>query len=499
MTGIRVLGPIEVEVDGRLVDLGGPRQRAVLAMLVAARRGVVSTDRLIEDLWRGTPPPSATASLQAYVSKLRRVLEPSRSPRTPARLLVSAPPGYALRVADEQVDAWRFEGLLRQARELGGPGAADARVVLEEALGLWQGPAFAEVGDEPWAATEAARLEQLRLGAAELLVAAMLGTGAAAEAVAAAEVLVGQQPLREEGWRLLALGLWASGRQADALAALRRARGQLVAELGLDPGPRLVELEGAILGQRMEVLAEAVGQAPAPAPAGPDPQAGAPAAGTAPPGEVFVGRQAELAALAATAGAVRGGGSRVVLVTGEAGVGKSSLLARMGRALESDGWLVVVGRCPEAEGAPPAWAWVESLRSLAGRVPPGELAGPLAPLLEEDRPPEVVPTDAAAGRFRLRRAVCAWLRVAAGSRPLAIVLDDLHNADAETLALLAGVAEELPAAPILAVAAFRPTDADDRLEETLAVLARRAPHRWPSPGCRRRRWASSSAPSTSSR
>jgi hypothetical protein len=268
----------------------------------------------------------------------------------------------------------------------------------------------------------------------------MLGSRAAAEAVAAAEVLVRQEPLREERWRLLALGLWASGRQAEALAGLRRARRHLATELGLDLGPVLVELEGAILGQRMEVLAEAVGQVPDPASvaAGPDPRAGAPAAGTAPPGEVFVGRQAELAALAATAGAVRGGGSRVVLVTGEAGVGKSSLLARMGSALESDGWLVVAGRCPEAEGAPPAWAWVEALRSLAGRVPPGELAGPLAPLLEEDRPSEAA-TDAAAGRFRLRRAVCAWLRVAAGSRPLAIVLDDLHNADAETLALLAGL------------------------------------------------------------
>lgn len=119
MTRIRVLGPIEVQVDGRPVELGGPRQRAVLGMLVAARRGVVSTDRLIEDLWRGQPPPSATASLQAYVSKLRRLLEPGRSPRAPARLLVSAPPGYVLRVRDEQVDAWRFEGLVRQAGELG--------------------------------------------------------------------------------------------------------------------------------------------------------------------------------------------------------------------------------------------------------------------------------------------------------------------------------------------------------------------------------------------
>ena len=471
MLRIRVLGPIEAEVAGRPADLGGSRQRAVLAMLLAARRGVVPVDRMIDDLWRGEPPPSATASLQAYVSNLRRLLEPGRAPRAPARLLVSAPPGYAFRVDDEAVDAWRFERLLGEARGLDRSGPAKARALLAEALGLWQGPAYAEVADEPWAVAEAARLEQLRLVADELLVEETLRDGAAAEAVPAAEVLTRRHPLREESWRLLALALWGSGRQADALAALRRARGTLAEELGLDPGPALVELEGAILAQRMELLDRSVGRQPVAAE-----EPAAPAAGAVPPGEVFVGRGAELAALTASARAARAGGSRVVLVTGEAGVGKSSLLARMGHTLEADGWLVAVGRCPEDEGAPPAWAWVEALRALAARVPPGEHAGPLAPLLEEDRA-AAPPADASAGRFRLRRAVGAWLRAAAGSRPLAVVLDDLHRADAETLALLAGAVEELAAAPVLVVAAFRPADAAGRLEETLAVLARRSPQR----------------------
>jgi DNA-binding SARP family transcriptional activator len=469
MLRIRVLGPIGAEVDGRPVDLGGPRQRAVLAMLLAARREVVPTDRMIEDLWRGAPPPSATASLQAYVSNLRRLLEPSRAPRAPARLLVSAPPGYAFRADDDAVDAWRFERLLRQARELGRSSPAAARVPLEEALGLWQGPALGEAADEPWAAAEVARLEQLRLVARELLIEVLLGAGAVAEAVPAAEVLTRQQPLREESWRLLALALWGSGRQADALAALRRARGTLAEELGLDPGPALVELEGAILGQRMEVLHRSVGRRQD------GPEAAAVGGGAVPPGEVFVGREAELAELRATASAVRGRGSQVVLVTGDAGVGKSSLLGRFRRDLESDGWLVLVGRCPETAGAPPAWAWVEALRSLAGRAPPGESAGPLAPLLEDQ--PQDAATDAVAGRFRLHRSVYAWLRTVAGSRPLAIVLDDLHRADAETLTLLAGVVEELTVAPVLTVAAFRPADAGDRLVETLAALARRSPQR----------------------
>lgn len=204
---IRVLGPIEAEVDGAPVDLGGPRQRAVLALLVAARREVVSTDRLIEDLWRGAPPPSAVTSLQVYVSNLRRRIEPDRPPRAPARLLVSTPPGYAVRLDDDVVDAWRFERLVERARGLGRSDPVAARAALDEALGLWHGPAYAEVADEPWATAEAVRLEELRLVASELALEATLRAGSAAEAAPAAEVLTRRQPLREERWRLLALAL----------------------------------------------------------------------------------------------------------------------------------------------------------------------------------------------------------------------------------------------------------------------------------------------------
>src|ERR1700742_3427943 len=106
---LRLLGPLEADVAGSPADLGRPRQRAVLAMLLIARGAVVSVDRLIDDLWHGEPPPRATGGLQVYVSNLRRTLEPDRAPRTPATVLVSAAPGYALRVDDSAVDAWRFE------------------------------------------------------------------------------------------------------------------------------------------------------------------------------------------------------------------------------------------------------------------------------------------------------------------------------------------------------------------------------------------------------
>ncbi|MFD2352304.1 BTAD domain-containing putative transcriptional regulator [Nonomuraea ferruginea] len=466
MVFIRVLGEFAAEVNGEPVHPGGPRQRGVLALLVAARGQVVPVDRMIEDLWRGEPPARALMSLQAYVSNLRRLLEPGRPPRAPARLLVSAPPGYALRLPPDSVDAWRFEDLLDQARTVTDPRAARAR--LAEALELWRGPAFAEVADEPWAAAETARLDELRLVAAELHVAAGLRTGDPATVVPEAERLTRGEPLREEGWRLHALALWSSGRQADALATLRRARRLFAEELGLDPGPDLTALEEAILTGRTDVLRATVPlppQSPSPPEMSSSPQMLPPPQspssppmlpplltarplltaplpptvtlpGTVPVAEAsFVGREAELSALVTAAEQAAADGARVALVTGEAGLGKSTLLEHLGRRLERTGWLVAAGHCPEAAGAPPAWAWTEALGAVAAATSPGEHADDLAPLLTDTVP---VDADATAGRFRLRRAVWRWLAAVAAKRPVAVVLDDLHWADAATLELLGG-------------------------------------------------------------
>ena len=471
MVLIRVLGSFAAEDGGVPVPLGGPRQRGVLALLVAARGQVVSVDRMVEDLWRGEPPSRALASLQAYVSNLRRLLEPGRPPRTPARLLVSASPGYALRLPPGTVDAWRFEELLDEARALADP--RDARARLDEALALWRGPAFAEVADEPWAAAETARLNELRLVARELHTAAGLRLGNPATVVPEAELLTRDHPMREEGWRMHALALWSSGRQADALAALRRARATFADELGLDPGPDLVALEEAILTQRTDVLRAAV---PPPTAPTPRPEATAPPPNDQPRATTFVGREGELAALMAAAGEAVADGARVALVTGEAGLGKSTLLEHLGARLGQDGWLVAAGRSPEVDSAPPAWAWVEALRKVAVSVPPGEFADDLAPLLADSAP---VDGDAAAGRFRLRQAVWNWLAAAAADRPVALVLDDLHWADAVTLELLGGGVGAR--APIFVVAAYR-AEESERLTETLGSLARTAPLRLDLPG-----------------
>jgi DNA-binding SARP family transcriptional activator len=486
VVAVRVLGALSAEVGGRPVDLGGPRQRGVLELLLVARGDVVSVDRLIEDLWRGEPPPRATGALQAYVSNLRRALEPDRPPRAPAQVLVSVPPGYAVRLGDADVDAWEFESLLRASTGDGDALAARAR--LERALGLWQGPAYAEVAAEPWAAAEAARLEELRLVARERLVAAMLRGGAAAEAVPEAEGLTREHPLREECWRLLALALYATGRQADALAALRRARTTLAEELGIDPGPVLAELEADVLAQRVDLpaarAAPPVPPTPAPAPASAAPAGPAPADPAPEPPQrpaAFVGRETELNALHVAARTARGGGAgpgvQVALVAGDPGAGKSALLEQFRRELAAGGWRVPVGRCPEAEGAPPAWAWVEALRELAAEVGPGPQASAVAPLLDDDARRRTGPdADAAFGRFRLHRAVVGWL-ASATDRPLAVFLDDLHRADDETLALLTSAADGVTGVPLMLVAAYRPEEVGDQLEETFAALARHAPTR----------------------
>ncbi|BAD58176.1 BTAD domain-containing putative transcriptional regulator [Nocardia farcinica] len=472
MVFIRVLGSLAAEVGGESVPLGGPRQRGVLALLVAARGQVVPVDRMVEDLWRGEPPSRALASLQAYVSNLRRLVEPGRPPRAPARLLVSAAPGYALRLPPGAVDAWRFEELVEEARTAADPRVARAR--LAEALALWRGPAFAEVADEPWAAAEIARLDELRLTARELHVAAGLRLGDPAAVVPDAEALTRDHPLREEGWRLHALALWSSGRQADSLAALRRARATLADELGLDPGPELVALEEAILTRRTDVLRAA---APVPPPDIPRIEPTSPPPATGEPGTpMFVGRSRELTALLAAAEDAARDGVRVALVTGEAGLGKSLLLEQLAARLARRGWLVAGGRCPDVDSAPPAWAWVEVVRTVVDSVAGGEVADDLAPLLSDSAPAN---GDAAAGRFRLRQAVWRLLSTAAADRPVAVMLDDLHRADAATLELLGGGVEAR--APILIVVAYRP-DESERLTATLAALARTAPVRLDLPG-----------------
>ncbi|MFI5547732.1 ATP-binding protein [Streptomyces sp. NPDC051815] len=501
MITLKVLGPFRAEVDGRPVDTGGRLARMVLVQLLLARGAVVSTERLIERLWPTRTPASAQASLHAYIARLRRALEPERAPRTPAQVLLSAPYGYALALEPDAVDAWVFEARVAacSATELPARAAAEA---LGEALGTWGGQPYAEFADEPWTAGERARLDEVHRAARERLAAARLAGGQAAQALAEADALTREQPLHEEGWRLLALALWARDRQGDALAALRRARHVLGEELGVEPGPALLELERALLHQRLDVLHRATGtpagtrspaaaEVPARTRSGTDarrplsavPERAPAAAGSGAPtpptvlaAHRLLGRDAELAGLAAAADRARDGRAQVVLVSGEAGIGKSALLDAAVRQLPAQGWLVGHGQCPETDGAPPGRAWFDMLPGLAQAAPPGPYAQELAPLLDPgatDRPGE---QDASpARRFRLHRALLGWLRDTAVRRPLAVVLDDLHRGDSESIELFLLCAERLHDVPLLLIASYRTGEGD--LTDALGRLAARSPVR----------------------
>jgi DNA-binding SARP family transcriptional activator/tetratricopeptide (TPR) repeat protein len=247
---LRVLGPVEALVGGRLVDLGPPKQRALLTLLVSQVGCAVGVDVLLEQLWAGSPPPVAMTSLLVYVSNLRRVLEPDRAPRAPAVVLRTRFPGYLLDGHSVDVDVHWFGGHATAGREAWGRGDPQrALSEFEAGLALWRGQAYTEVADSSWVAPEVARLEELRLGVMEGRCAALLALGAHEVAVAELEAHVQAHPLGEHGCELLALALYRAGRQADALAVLRATRKRLDVELGIDPGAALQRLERDILTQ----------------------------------------------------------------------------------------------------------------------------------------------------------------------------------------------------------------------------------------------------------
>ena len=249
-----ILGPLEVRRDGREVEVGATRQRALLALLLIHANRVVPIDRLVDDLWGAEAPARATNAVQVYVSALRRVLEPDRPARGPSGVLLTRPPGYLLQVTPDRLDLLRFERLVdqgRRASEAGDP--ATARVALAEALSLWRGPALADFAYERFAEREAARLEELRLQASEARVDADLAVGHHADVVAELESLAVAEPLRERLSGQLMLALYRCGRQAEALRAYQRLRRVLSEELGIEPSSVLQNLEQAILLQKPEL------------------------------------------------------------------------------------------------------------------------------------------------------------------------------------------------------------------------------------------------------
>ena len=250
----RILGPLEVWDGGRAVTLGGPRPRALLAVLLLRANEIVPADRLIDELWGKDPPEDAAAALRVNVSRLRKTL--------PQDVLATRSPGYLLRIEPEALDLHRFERLVAEGRSLLTRGlAADGSERLREALSLWRGSALVDFAYESFAQAAIARLEEIRLAAIELRIDADLALGRHDELVEELEALVAEQPLRERLRGYLMTALYRSGRQAEALEAYQDARRALVDGLGIEPSPALRELERAIL--RHDPMLD--GEAPPPA------------------------------------------------------------------------------------------------------------------------------------------------------------------------------------------------------------------------------------------
>ncbi len=491
-----ILGPLQVLDAGRPLVLGRPKQRAVLAILLVHAGTVVSLDRLVEELWGPQSPPQALASVQAYVSHLRRLLEPQRAPGAPAAVLVNQAPGYRIVVGADDLDAARFEALARTGHDLlqQGP-AARAAETLEEALGLWRGPVLADLADASFVQAERTRLDDLRLTALEDRLSADLRIGRHTRVVAELEQLTGEQPFRERLQGLRMIALYRCGRQAEALQSFQQFRVQLREELGLDPGQALRDLERDVLCQApaLDWTAASADRpgAPGPAPAAaPDPSRSpvptADAEGPAPGS--LVGRDAHLQVVdRALAGTATGRG-RIVLVAGEPGIGKTRLAEEATRRARGCGVTVAWGRSDPDAGAPPFWPWTQVLRDLLDDGTGGSAAGEpgadtaelarILPELADGGPRGAAPVvDPEASRFHLCRAATATLLRLARGRRLLVVLDDLQWADVASLRLLGHLATTLADAPVVVLVTYRDRtlDGGEPLADTLAELARTAP------------------------
>ena len=415
----QILGPIAVHDTTGAVALGGNKPRAVLAVLLLHPNEPVSAERLALALWGEDAPGGAVKTVQVHVSRLRKALGDPDAVTTSAA-------GYTLRVRTGELDVDRFEGLVEDGRQALADGRTeDAATFLRDALAVWRGPALAELAQEPFAAAEIARLEAQRLAALELRIEADLGAGRHAEVVGELQQLVVANPIREELAAQLMLALYRCGRQAEALEAYAQARATLVEELGIEPGPRLREMQEAILRQDVALEAE---RAEPELPPALDPTNAQPLAG----------RAAELAWLQARWEDAAAGAGALVALEGAGGIGKSRLVAELAQSARRPGVVIL-----HATGEGPADTTLVALRRLRDAKRPTLLV-----VDDVDRAGAGVQTELARLGPRLKRSPV--LVVACARDPLA----------------LAG----LPVSATLALAPLEP-------EEVREIAARYAPAR----------------------
>jgi len=418
----RILGPIEAFDRERQLPLGGARQRAVLALLLLHGNESLTRDVIVDELWGENPPPTAAKVLQNCVSALRKELPPDT-----IRTVAGA---YGIALEADELDRDRFERLLAEGRAALESGEhEEALDQLRRALDLWRGAPLSDLSYERFAQDEIKRLEELHVGAFEDRIEAELALGHHDELVPELEGLVTRHPLRERLRAQLMLALYRAGRQAEALEAYRAARRTLMAELGIEPGRALRELEHAILDQDPAIELAARRQHRQPA------RPGRAAAQT------FEGRDDELGVLEAGLDDALAGRGRLFVVVGDAATGKTRLADELASRAKQRDIRILWGRGWAGGGAPLYWPWTQALRDAL-------------PSPDSDEPE---------AQFRFFTATTETLRALAAAQPLLLVLDDLHAADEGSILLLEFVATELPEMAAVVVALGRPET--PRLEE----------------------------------
>lgn len=467
----RLLGPLHVagaDVGAdRPVDIGPRKQRAVLAVLLLAQGGVVSVDRLVDAVWGDDVPGSALASLQAYISNLRRALRDSGS----ASPIVRQPPGYYLEVAADDVDLTVFAARCAAAAEAVATGAwRDALAEADAALALWRGPLLADFGDEKWVVPDAARVDELRRECMDGRVTALLALGRTAPALTEAARLAAADPLSDRACWLHMLALYRSARVSEALDGYSRHARVLDAELGLQPGDELKHLQTAILNQAPELAAWPrrpgwTGAAEVATPAVPH-SIEAPSASD--PRSALIGRDRELATVQELLDDVASGLSCWLVLSGPPGIGKTRIAEEAARRV---GGGVVWVTCPD-EGATPPWWPMRQLAHALGADP-------------DEVVDVATQTDPDTARFQVYERIQRLLERAPDVR--AVVIDDVQWADSAStcaLAYIAGALRDGPSSrrsarpnPMAIVLTVRDGEHAPELGRLLGTIARGARNR----------------------
>ncbi len=455
---VRLLGCIEIDLDDETgVRIGAAKARWLLAFLALHVGRSRSVDSIIDALWGEHPPSSAPNLVQGYISDLRKVVGHQHIQTTDN--------GYALDLQDDAVDAARFQELVRRARSEAAADPQLALTLLTEALALGAGMPFGEaVPDGPLAAASV-RLTEQRVDAAELHAQTLVDLGAHHDAVVALDELVEQHPYREGLRATLAIALYRSDRQVDALRCIAEVRRVLADDLGVSPGRRLVEVEQQILDHDPALAAPVV------------------ALEASPTSATMVGRTAELARLQNRLAQTTTGGQHTIFVGGEPGIGKTTLAREMARAAVDDDTVILVGRCDEHVAAPyrPFMeALTDHVRSIGDEAAEGlfgqrwEVVTEVVPSLGNARVGRgsVERPSSAADITLLERfdTLCWMLQRVQGSRRLILVLEDLHWADSATLRLLhyLTAGHRLPGSMIIGT--HRTTEPAEMFDDILADL-----------------------------